>query len=340
MSMKKNTLSIIAILAIIGSIGLAGCGGGGGSSDIIGLPTNPTATPHEIDEEKESAKGVTIINEIRVSVGLPTLKKNIRIEKAARNHANYLTDIRNNFDSVSIGVHNEDNVSYPSKYFTGETVSVRFAFEGYDNNYTSEVVAAKENVEKSIDELMSAIYHRFAILRNSIDEIGAGISAKPNKYNGFPSDDYFCVIDFSLASQISNDYANYIDFKKKAPIIVIYPPEGSENIRRVFYRENPDPLPDTDKSGNPISLQFNSELVKSVEMIDFRLYDDEDNEVTDTRLLDKNTDVNHRFSEYQFALFPMNVLEPLTTYRVEIDYIVDGESEHKSWSFTTRKVLD
>ncbi len=46
-----------------------------------------------------------------------------------------------------------------------------------------------------------------------------------------------------------------------------------------------------------------------------------DNEIKEKRVLTENTDPNNRFSEYEFALFPLKVLEKNQEYRAEFKYI-------------------
>ena len=56
-----------------------------------------------------------------------------------------------------------------------------------------------------------------------------------------------------------------------------------------FYNESPDPLPDYDVSGFPISVEFNDHFIKNVKLKDFRLLNEE-KEVVETRTLDQHND--------------------------------------------------
>jgi len=126
----------------------------------------------------------------------------------------------------------------------------------------------------------------------------------------------------------------------KNPDIVYWPAPGSSNIPPAFYQEDPDPLPDYDVSGYPISLQVNPILGKRVQLKYLKLFQQSDDHgwfrVTDTRLLDLQTDPHAKFTSHQFALMPLKRLEWSATYKVESLVIVDGQTYEKTWIFKTR----
>lgn len=280
-------------------------------------------TSDNVVGDARSEDTLAYLNEIRKSAGLHTLKTNIKLEEAGNNHANYLKDVLNNY-GVPVN-HFEYETEYPSLYFTGVTAHDRAVYEGYkSDSYVEEALtyASIDGVD-SVDELMSAIYHRHGLLFNFVDEVGIGIS-------GMEADNH--AYTYELAS-----YSNkQSDLMAISPLIVAYPAQGSTNIRRVFYEEYPDPLPSTSMSGYPVSVEFNSYYADSVHVDYFRLYDANNVEITDVTLMDEQTDPNGYFLENQFALFPMQVLEGNHTYRVELGYVLNGESGTKIWSFTTR----
>ncbi|MEA1952974.1 MAG: CAP domain-containing protein [Campylobacterota bacterium] len=326
--MKRVILSSL----LSGALALSGCGGGSGdstSSPSVVVPDENETTeyPDEVEGSAESARGVALLNKIRSEVGLPTLKTNIRLEKAGNSHANYVRDVLATHN-VSVN-HYEYEEEYPSSYFTGIYAYDRAIHEGYEaNSYVGEAMTyASTNVEASIDELMSAIYHRHGLLFNFIDEIGIGISSTESGNHAYT---------YELASYSER----MIELITQSPTIVVYPPQGSTEIRRVFYEEYPDPLPDTSMSGYPISVEFNAYYTETIEVSYFRLYDENGDEVTDTTLMNQETDPNGYFTYNQFALFPMEVLEGSHTYSVEVGYVLNGESDTKVWSFTTRERLD
>jgi hypothetical protein len=134
------------------------------------------------------------------------------------------------------------------------------------------------------------------------------------------------------------DYDNAINTVKSLnPGVIIWPYENAENIPPVFYDETPDPLPDYDVSGYPVSIQFNDYYYPNgVSLKSFKLYNSEGNEITDIRLIDENTDPNSEFSSYEYALFPLQRLDWNSTYTAEVVYEYNGQVYSKIWKFTTK----
>ncbi|SFV56042.1 putative periplasmic protein [hydrothermal vent metagenome] len=368
--MKKRTL----LLGLVGlSFVIVGCGGGGGSSDGGGS-TPPPATEYysvcvskadstsyscletcndttidvgyydsvdactvagdqwvstfnhsDTPSTQEQKDGLVWINEIRRGTGLAEFQYNAKLEKATLAHENYLGDVADNYN-VNAG-HYEDNETYPSNYYTGREGTDRAIRAGYGGRYAGDVINFLNNnntVVESLDGLMSAIYHRQALLWNNTNEIGIGGTERK--------------FDFKAQPHLMGIKADREDYLRSiSPVVVTYPFDGQTNVRKVFISESPDPLPNIDKpTGYPVSLDFNIYYVNSVEISYFKLYKEDGTEITNTKLLDKETDPNGRFTEYQFALFPLDVLDANATYRVEVGYVLNGESAVKEWSFTTR----
>ncbi len=77
----------------------------------------------------------------------------------------------------------------------------------------------------------------------------------------------------------------------------------------------------------------------SIAMQSFKLYDTDNIEMTNTRILTQATDPNARFSAYEFALFPLERLNWNSNYRAEFIYTEDNELKNKTWFFKTRATL-
>ena len=278
-------------------------------------------TKWNIEGDAESALAVEALNKIRTSVGLTTLKTNLLLEQSAQNHANYVWDVWMNF-RVNV-IHYEYEDEYPSEYYSGQ-LKERIA-KVYSENDTqmlsstySENITLELNLyatyDDSLDELMTAIYHRFGFLDTSIIEVGIGHSGGTWNYNMS-----------SNSSAILNN-----------PSIVKYPFDGQLNTRRFFRNnESPDPLYGKDivgNTGNPISIEFTRESTVTVSSFKlYKLIDDEKIEVTNTFMLNHSNDPHNKFGGNQFALFPLDVLDGNTTYSVEVIY--DGGIEN--WEFVT-----
>lgn len=123
------------------------------------------------------------------------------------------------------------------------------------------------------------------------------------------------------------------------PDWVVWPPDGTEGFPPAFFVETPDPLPDLEVSGNPVSLQVNPVLASRIELVGFslfRLLEDREHAV-DVRLMNADTDPNGLFTEHEFALFPLQRLDWGAQYRAEARLTLDGEPTLIDWHFKTRR---
>ncbi len=291
-------------------------------------------------------------NKMRTDSGMIPLKKNHILEKTATNHAEYIFE---NFDYIP----SEQSKHYQNEsfiFFTGVNPYQRAQYEEHFTNYVSEGIAFADTAKKTIDCLMTAIYHRFTILNFTFDEVGLSnyklannctFSFVHNPSNSLLND--LCQKDVNATSRdfilckddkkISrSSYWNFINtISKQNPDYVLYPPNRGKNIIRRFDGERPDPTPDLEFTGNPISIQFNKYFYKrkSVDMISFRVQEYL-GDFLEGRILKKDTDPNKIFSMYEYAFFPLNILKANRRYVAEFKYTVDGVvQEPIIWSFTT-----
>ena len=319
--LKLNTTLVIASLFI-------GCGS---SHDVAINSKNirSVSTTQEVQND-----GISYLNDLRGSLGMIPLFQEAHLENAASNHARYLTE--NNIFS-----HYE---SATASYFSGVTPALRAVNAGYQHQNVGENISSGNvDVKDSIDTLFSAIYHRFGFLDFRYDEVGIGFSqndvyAYGNVYNynmGISplrvlcegegvvrAGSYYENVCVDSRKQIS--VASYENALAKNvlqnPSLIVWPRDGALDISPVFYEESPDPLPECSVSGYPISISFNP-LKSGTIMIDsFKLYDGNNQEIKDVKLMDKGSDHNGHFSDKEFALFPMKRLAWDSDYHVEIDY--------------------
>jgi uncharacterized protein YkwD len=303
--------------------------------------------PMDVDYEKGEA--LFILNEIRETMGMNTLMPNSQLQMAAQAHADYL--VRNHTAS-----HNEIQ-GLPG--FTGETPTERAFRAGYLSSQVLENLSTQtRDAKHSVHGLLSAIYHRFAFLDVGIDEVGVGLSqdAKEPENNAF-----VYVMGNSYLNALCHEksfkgYGRYLYHvcrdesfriaqnrfeeakdanKMNNPKVVVYPYDGQQEVPPAFYSEIPDPLPDYEVSGFPVSVTFNDYFFDKVELLEFKLYKDGDKPVTSVRLLNHDTDPNDRFSQFEFALFPLERLAYDTDYRAQIVYREKGRKRYLSWQFHT-----
>jgi hypothetical protein len=220
-----------------------------------------------------------------------------------------------------------------------------------------------KNAKGSIDYLFSAIYHRFAFLNFDKDEIGIGSvdttrksgiiraavydmgSSKLNSVckkafplkNGFMYMTHVCA-DNEKMVPLSVYQTNKNEVRQKNAKFVFSPYNGQKDVVPAFYKEFPDPLPDYEVSGYPVSIQFNPIYYedKKILLNAFRLYDVYGKEVQNTRVLTWKNDPNKRFQKGEFALMPLKRLEYGMTYTALFEAKVGGRKYTKTWSFTTK----
>ncbi len=304
-------------------------------------------------EANSQKEGLSYLNNIRENSGLIKLKNNKSLQKAANSHAKYL-------------IQNQRNGHYEKKgkySYTGTTPSKRVIKAGYPSTYVMENLSINTaGYAKSIDNLFSAIYHRFVFLNLDKDEIGIGAysSKKERKINrayvydmGSSGIAELCNKTFSMThgvyymKNICKQSTKMVpkslfeerkdEVRRKNRDIILYPFAGQTDIWPAFYNESPDPLPGYNVSGFPISVQFNPVNTKNVKLKSFRLYDAEGKEIKRTKILQYNNDHNHLFTKFEFALMPLKRLEFDTTYTAVFEAVFDGNKVKKRWSFSTMK---
>ncbi|MBT8349240.1 MAG: CAP domain-containing protein, partial [Sulfurovum sp.] len=268
-------------------------------------------------EASDEKAGLEYLNSIREHAGLIKLNNNKNLQKAATSHAKYL-------------IQNQHNGHYEKKgkyAFTGATPSQRVIKAGYPSTYIMENLSINTvGYAKSIDNLFSAIYHRFVFLNLDKDEIGFGVASTKKKrkikrayvYNiGSSRVSKLCKRSFSMANGVyymknickqSSKMVPKLLFEDKIDVIrrknrdiVLYPYDGQTDIWPAFYNESPDPLPGYKVSGFPISVQFNPVYYKNVKLTSFSLYNENGKEIKETRVLQHKNDRNHLFTKLEFA---------------------------------------
>ena len=136
------------------------------------------------------------------------------------------------------------------------------------------------------------------------------------------------------------DFLEAVNYgKQNNPSLIVYPYEKQKEVPPAFYSEVPDPLPRYDVSGFPISVEFNDYYYKKVTLLSFTLYNQQGNSV-DVYLMDKANDPHKRFTDNQFAIFPLKRLEYNAHYRAEIVYRVKDDIKKHSWYFFTKSITE
>ena len=304
-----------------------------------------------MDIAYQRSMALDYLNSLREDSGMSRYYTNNALQKAASAHAKYL-------------VLNQKSGHYESEIdegYSGETPKDRVLSTNYQVGLITEnVTVNSQDYKDSVDKLFAAIYHRFGFLDFQSDEIGIGVAqdSKDGAKNAFVydmgvyelndlctqksysgNDRYVYGICKDPDKRINEDefQSLFRRIKASSKKVIIYPYEGQEDVPPAFYNETPDPLPEYDVSGFPISIQFNDYYYKEVQLLSFKLFS-EDGEEIPTILMDKESDPNRIFKESQYALFPTKRLSYNSRYRVIAKYEADGKKESKSWSFSTKSV--
>lgn len=206
-------------------------------------------------------------------------------------------------------------------------------FNGICNSNTHPALHSGENRYYEICENNTRVYSSW--FKNYCD------SATPADQS--LEDSYYlnlCHSDFKLRKTYRQklDNTQY----QKSPEAIIWPPYNAEDVSPVFYDEMPDPLPDVDVSGYPLSIQFNLGKVSAVEVKGFKLEKRASNgkwiDVKAIRPLNHSNDPHKSLSKYEFAWFPLNRLDWSAHYRASVQAKIDLQpSKTIRWQFKTKK---
>jgi uncharacterized protein YkwD len=303
---------------------LAGCGGGGGSSDQTAPTTsnNPITTPVQEPGAptltgNTALDGYNWLNYRRAQLGLSVLARNSQVDTAALGHSNYLR--------LNNTVSHDQTVGAPG--FTGVNLTNRLSAVGYGlggGHAIGEVISATTNTSGfyQVEELITAIYHRFVMFEPIFKEVGTGATTVANGYTYFTAD---LTATNGLGPGIG------------AGRLVNYPINNQTNVPTTFFSdtESPDPVPNQNDVGYPISVHADSGRGGAGVVVRSFTVAPRGGSALNTLLLSSATD--SRTSSSVAAIIPLTPLRRSTVYDVSFDGSVNGVAAPRTWSFTTRQ---
>jgi hypothetical protein len=209
--------------------------------------------------------------------------------------------------------------------FTGVKLLDRLTGAGYSLGNAGyaygEVISAASSSSGfyMAEELITAIYHRFVIFEPKFKEIGTGSATSSAGYTYFTS-------DFAA----SNGYGPGLGRGK----IVNWPYDGQVKVPPNFFSDNeaPDPVPNLNEVGYPVSVHGDINVVLGVTSFSIRPRNGSDLQV---QLL-KSTAGSATPPPSAAAIVPLSVLKANTIYDVTFTGTTDGTPITRSWSFTTK----
>ncbi|UGQ46664.1 CAP domain-containing protein [Massilia endophytica] len=318
--MRSSDTRHIRFLALLLAALLSACGGGGGSSNSGGVtppPTNPPPTPSAPGAPAATGNtatdGFNWFNFRRSQIGLATLARNAQMDLASQGHANYL--MTNNTVSHTQVAGNPG--------FTGANLIDRFNAAGYRVTapyaYGEVISAAGDRAGfYHAEELIAAIYHRFVIFEPVFKEAGTGAATSNSNYTYF-----------TAAMAASGGYGAGV----ARGTVAVYPGVDQTAVPVNFMSDSeaPDPVPNQNEVGYPISVHAN--IASTIAVTSFTVKPRGGSNLA-ARLLTKSTDSNTPASAA--AIIPLAKLNAATTYDVSFAGSVDGAAVTRNWSFTTK----
>jgi len=264
------------------------------------LTTPPSTDPEQLALER--------INFYRSLAGAQPLQLHTTMLTAARNHAIY--DILNHGDPAA-WVHGPHGEVAGKPAFTGLMPEDRVRATGFAYPYSAEVMAHLDDPTRSVDYLMSTVFHRIAILLPHNHFVGYG--------NGRSSSELVDVIDFGRGASDPTGQ----------PGVIVYPASNQNEVNLSGASETPTYLPPgaSYPVGYPITVQPIFGSVLSVSQA----------ELWDASGAAVNVHPNPPgCGTACYALVPVAPLRPASTYTVHVAGTVDGTPFDTTWIFTTR----
>lgn len=331
----NTTLAALAAASL-----LAACGGGGsgstpatGTTPVVTPAPTPSPTPAPVaDAGAPALSGVVAtdgrnwINYRRGQAGIPLVAQNALVARAAQAHSDY--------QRLNGQITHDEDASLPG--FTGVHELERLAAAGYVLDVPAgyaygEVISATSGGTGAymVDELITAIYHRFVILEPRFKEIGTGSATSTRGTTYFTSD---FVANHGFGQGIGGG------------ALVSWPYNGQTGVTPNFFSDNeePDPVCGPNEVGYPISVHANIDSTVTVQSFTVQA---RGGAALRVKLLDYATDVTAcsgppppkpKTPESAAAIIPLDVLKGATTYDVRFVGAVNGVPVTQTWSFTTR----
>lgn len=314
-SWKLYTAGLLAISA------LAACGGGRSDAPAAAqvTPVVQSAAPREPGEPALTNNipqdGMNWINYRRGQAGMPVVTRNELLDRAAAGHSEY--------QKANNVVTHVQTVGKPG--FTGVNQGDRMLAAGYSYKNGSyafgEVISATSSGSGfyMAEELITAIYHRFVIFEPKFKEVGTGAATTASGYTYFTA-------NFAA----TNGYGPGIG----SPNLVTWPFNGQVKVATNFFSdyEAPDPVPDVNEVGYPVSVHADIDVNVVVQSFTIRPRGGADLE---TRLI-REGEVAREPTSSAASIVPLTVLKPNTIYDVTFTGTLNNVATTRAWSFTTK----
>lgn len=315
--------------AILLSLALAACGGGGSSTQSAPSSDAPIIAQEASAPQASgnmATDGLNWFNFRRQQMGMPGLTRNGLIDTAAQGHSGY--------QALNNIITHDQTPGNPG--FTGADLEARLAQAGYSlvpSYATGEVISKTGYTDgfAAAEALITAIYHRFVIFEPMFKEAGAGFATASNGYTYFTAN-----------SAASNGLGSGLGAGK----FTAYPYDGQKNLPVNFFSdtEQPDPVPDENEVGYPVSIHADITRMITVTASNFTVRP-RGGALLPVRLLTSSSDTETPTSAA--SIIPLAPLAAGTTYDVAFSGTIctvvapatsctADTAISRNWSFTTR----
>ncbi len=301
------------------------------STTVVGatstIPTTVTNTVPVVNTDTVAltASFVSQIGNFRASIGLPAYAHDLRLDRAALNHSQYILNkwyLGNGQMNPAIGTLDSSgrlqaHVEEPTVAgFTGVTVTDRAVAAGYPGQAGEDVTTSSPaDAGRCVSNLINTVYHRLLFTGPGTD-IGAGVA--------FASDGRYavCTLDSGLTG---NPVPPPIGWAG------VYPYPGQSDVPLVMTVETPDPAPSIAIKGAPVSIHVATTHVLTVAT--FTLTVAATGAPVQVKVL---TAADSSSLAGQAFMVPVGSLASGTQYLVAFQGMDNGVLLSKSWAFTTR----
>ncbi len=269
-------------------------------------------------------KAMDFANDYRYLMKLPLFEINPALNMSAQSHANY---------QYSIGRlthYQESNF----QAFIGESVKERAAYFGF-NGFVAEDISfnTKPSIQKAVDDLFDAPYHRIPFLNPVFDQLGYG------------EKQYYSVLNFGSVLQ------------PKEAIFVSYPNDGQLHVPVEWENfETPNPLrfyPNAPKKvGYPIMAGIYGGEIDSIKLIDAKMFNLSGQQIpvyinTPEIAVNNTIKPTPKIDDYlnqEIIIIPESPLVTDSIYKVEVslqatDKSGSTKSYQKTWNFKTESKI-
>ena len=265
------------------------------------------------DEDRSSYSSLDWVNYYRARAGVDHVASNVRLNRAAQNHAQYVIDNQHLYGGRGMSMHDE---SYHVGTSTGAHFWERMQYAGYQGIPSREVIAHQTNPESAVAHWMETVYHRFPIISPCAAEIGYG---------------------YATAYQ---DMINVVDIGEKQECfdnsVALWPPDGAQDVSIDWDGlESPQPPqpPQGFPSGPVISMTTSRPLLRITYS---NIIDLDSDEVSLPHIKVSAENDRTMKDEASVAIYGFKPFQAGHRYQVTIHAAGEDFTIEKTWKFQTR----